>query len=703
MKYSPIQKSMSSKSRKKNIRNSDIKYTIRKEQMGGAAADPSIATSVAVAIATSLKMSEIYFNFYIRNALHSNPMPEIDMSLQQILETHLPVFDGFIKGNVSDSTLSVLNKKTKINIPLDDFPDLLNHWLIIADHQLYKIRKTKAFEVSSTDQYEYLNPIGFLVRNSSMKNVCENLQQKYNDDIEEKNWKTKIKQKLTAPTELSTELSAVAPFKKNQLFVQKKVIQNNSKVCILGDIHSYMHGLIYTLKELKDKGFFERTGSEVSTTGSAGAASAASAASAAGTADEETELKNTRLRLKKNHYIIFLGDLFDRGIMGMEVLYMVLKLKDINFDQVFIINGNHEDENIYTNYGGLHEMNGQFEKDTFEKIRTLLYHLPSALFLQFEGQSKWYQLCHGGIEENYGYKDRNNKLKDFLEDSNVQFDSVNADINGSGFKWSDFDQSVDTPKPVPNPARGGRDIKTYGPKHVKNYLDKNKLITIISGHQDHTPLAFLLPFDQTSGRTVQLLEDDFVYNRNVTETLTLKKNNIEYDSNLPYQKTIQCKDARKFLALVMSSAAYKINNAYRYVYRLAYRRVYADNPTKFNTFFPYTYLILSNINDELIIQKNKEECAKKEACIAEARRIAAAEAAVAAAADTEAAAAAAAEAADEPESEWEFVVESDEILAAEVVNPGFLQMAQRRLSIWGGGGTNLKYTQIYDNYKKIIN
>ena len=185
------------------------------------------------------------------------------------------------------------------------------------------------------------------------------------------------------------------------------------------------------------------------------------------------------MELKPNNYIVFLGDLVDRGPYSLEVLLFVFNLKVINPNNVYIINGNHEDYETYR-FGGLgDEIDYQFTNDPnrLNKIKNTLYYLPSVIYLKFN--NKWYHLSHGGMLDDY----ESIRIDDFLKSDAIYYywDDNNYD---NGYKWNDFDQFLYT-----------YDIDRgwiFSPKETKNYLMKFNLESIISGHQDMNTLLLLI-------------------------------------------------------------------------------------------------------------------------------------------------------------------------------------------------------------------
>lgn len=92
----------------------------------------------------------------------------------------------------------------------------------------------------------------------------------------------------------------------------------NARICILGDLHSCIDSLAKMLSWCAQEGFFEDGGS---------------------------------IRLRPDRYVIFLGDLVDRGPFGIDILVIVMMLKVANEEQVILIDGNHETHPIYNAYG----------------------------------------------------------------------------------------------------------------------------------------------------------------------------------------------------------------------------------------------------------------------------------------------------------------------------------------------------------------
>jgi hypothetical protein len=154
--------------------------------------------------------------------------------------------------------------------------------------------------------------------------------------------------------------------------VLKKKLNKDSKIIYFGDYHSSVHSLITAIENLQKNGILDN-----------------------------------EYKLKKDYYIVFLGDLVDRGPYGIELLYIVLLLFLINNEneyRLFILNGNHEEKDIYSIYGLANEMNYQFNsnqeddnelnnleknysefnsnQEDYNNLEKILFYLPLALFIK---------------------------------------------------------------------------------------------------------------------------------------------------------------------------------------------------------------------------------------------------------------------------------------------------------------------------------
>ena len=160
-------------------------------------------------------------------------------------------------------------------------------------------------------------------------------------------------------------------------FVEKYIAPATTHFICKGDLHGDAHSLLAFLESMQKKGY---TG-------------------------PDNGFKIT----DPNVLYIFHGDYVDRGIYGVEVLYMLMQLKLQNPDRVYLIRGNHEDPLITAFYGFYREFNAKFadipaeKRDAcYKKITTFYNMLPLALYLgSGDDEINYIQCCHGGIELGY--------------------------------------------------------------------------------------------------------------------------------------------------------------------------------------------------------------------------------------------------------------------------------------------------------------
>ena len=189
---------------------------------------------------------------------------------------------------------------------------------------------------------------------------------------------------------------------KDPVFYQKVIISEyDSNICLIGDLHSSLHSLCEILLKIKDEYFVHDTN-----------------------------------KLKSNKYIIFLGDIVDRGPYSIELLVIIAYLKQNNMENIFIINGNHEQKKTYKKYGLYNESETEYnEQLNFD----FLAYLPSCIILNFKGHN--FHLCHGSFDVNLldkkikyeNYKGQYNQFinSDHLTLGFVDYGSANESANES--------------------------------------------------------------------------------------------------------------------------------------------------------------------------------------------------------------------------------------------------------------------------------
>ena len=259
----------------------------------------------------------------------------------------------------------------------------------------------------------------------------------------------------------------------NNPHIKKLIVNDNDKIIIIGDLHCNLKALCDILSDLYDKYI----------------------------------LNDDMIFIKDNYHIVFLGDMIDRGYYGSEVLFLILLLKNKNNEKIHIIGGNHENESVYTRYGFSDELDNELGNELeneydFTNINKLFKSFPCAIFVKFDNDDKFFQLCHGGIDKNYY------NIKELLSDKIPIHILEKSDFDTTGFTWTDFDYDVKkykintdrtlkeekkfkNPLEKKQPIETKQPIYTIGVDYTEEYLKNNNIYSIISGHQDKTSIAIL--------------------------------------------------------------------------------------------------------------------------------------------------------------------------------------------------------------------
>ncbi len=186
----------------------------------------------------------------------------------------------------------------------------------------------------------------------------------------------------------------------------------------------------------------------------------------------------------QNDHLIFLGDYTDRGAYGVEVMYVLMRLKTANPQQVWMARGNHEDIQLTMNYGFLREATSKFGPSFPIKRFSRLYDmLPVVIYVGHGGN--YIQCNHGGVEPGYqpskmlsaahsiafdaigqleqkSFLDRQPDVRQWMGEDGWAVAQANyADFKPTspttpkvlGFMWNDFSVSRDEPQLAVDPGR----------------------------------------------------------------------------------------------------------------------------------------------------------------------------------------------------------------------------------------------------------
>lgn len=173
----------------------------------------------------------------------------------------------------------------------------------------------------------------------------------------------------------------------------------------------------------------------------------------------------------KPKFVIFLGDIVDRGPHQLECLILILALKIQQPDKYFLLKGNHESLEINQYYGFYQDFINRFkEQRKFEDVLALYKVLP---FCALVNRSV---LClHGGIPED---KDILMEVKG-IKTQDLAVVSKNVTKSLMQIMWND-------PKSNLNgfsDSFRGIDIKNFGEDVFNDFMKKNELNYLIRSHE----------------------------------------------------------------------------------------------------------------------------------------------------------------------------------------------------------------------------
>ena len=266
-------------------------------------------------------------------------------------------------------------------------------------------------------------------------------------------------------------------------FVQKLEVLDGDEVYITGDLHGSAHSLFRNFLRLKSIGVLNNDFS-LNETASGG-----------------------------NNYFLFTGDYADRGRYGVEVWYLILRLKLENWDNVFLCRGNHELKYMAQEFGFFDEIKRKYvdAADLFKSFVRAFNNLPSAVFVG-DGED-FIQVSHGGIPLDGSGNVITKFYNKFLNDTSKMFSSINEDYSYY-LLWGDF--STQNQDKLPSP-RGGN-LRVVSVESAKEGLKETRVRNVFRGHQHCSRAVSMKPWKLVKdegdylkhGETVSV-SSEFVY------------------------------------------------------------------------------------------------------------------------------------------------------------------------------------------------
>jgi serine/threonine-protein phosphatase PP1 catalytic subunit len=170
-------------------------------------------------------------------------------------------------------------------------------------------------------------------------------------------------------------------------------------------------------------------------------------------------------------YVVFLGDIVDRGPYQLECLVLVLTLKILEKEKYFIVKGNHESLEINQYYGFYQDFIYRFkEQNKFENILALYNVLPFCALI-----NKIVLCLHGGIPED---KDILKKLEG-IKTQDLAFISENLAKSLMQIMWNDPKSKLEGF----SDSFRGIGIKNFGEDVFNNFMRAYGLKYIIRSHE----------------------------------------------------------------------------------------------------------------------------------------------------------------------------------------------------------------------------
>lgn len=187
-----------------------------------------------------------------------------------------------------------------------------------------------------------------------------------------------------------------------------------------------------------------------------------------------TIFKNNGMPSKDNIYL-FNGDYVDRGPFSFQVIFLLLCLKSIFPNFIFLLRGNHESEQMNKSYGFFDEIVCKYDREVVAWFWRAFRCLPLAAEVSHFQKEGFFRtlVVHGGIcvAERYEELRTLNRI-DFNRLSTKKKELV-LDI-----LWSDPQKAGGRKK---NRARGAG--SRFGPDETRRFLETHKFDLLVRSHQ----------------------------------------------------------------------------------------------------------------------------------------------------------------------------------------------------------------------------
>ena len=245
-------------------------------------------------------------------------------------------------------------------------------------------------------------------------------------------------------------------------FLQSCIIPNSGKIIVIGDLHGNSKALRHILGRLYLKKIINKAGI-----------------------------------LTPDSYMIFTGDLADRGPWGPEVWAQILQLKKFNPDQIFVTRGNHETISCAQTgefFKQMLNITGISKESLLFLLQQLFAKMPHGLLLgvapeprhdPYNAPYHFLCFCHGGIDPIVNFKYliqktiQHHKKTGRPDIISYHFPYQNPDA--SGLLWTDFCSNLYSNEPAirRNSVRGDV-VHLFNMSAILDFFDEH-----ISNHPNH--------------------------------------------------------------------------------------------------------------------------------------------------------------------------------------------------------------------------
>jgi hypothetical protein len=242
-------------------------------------------------------------------------------------------------------------------------------------------------------------------------------------------------------------------------YVLRLPVSDDEKVIILGDFHGSFHSFFRTLFRLHFAGILDLM----------------------------------TFKVMQPYRLVFLGDIVDRGMYALEILYIILHLIDANEPGYVVLNrGNHEDPGVNAQGGFYKEvctkMATQMDQndtiDLFTRINNFFIKCSVAVVVENKGKRYW--LSHGGIP----------RIKVLEWDDTKNYICLRSETMIVDIMWADFSRNNTSTCGYRQSETRGASCIIIETQYLKEFMERNNITFIVRGHQDFYSNSYLFSSEQ---------------------------------------------------------------------------------------------------------------------------------------------------------------------------------------------------------------